>query len=149
MPPKLKIEWIQTSTDGLSTGTKMSSIRKNTYDELISLRDYRGPVVTVECKGCRRSAELDRKKLVKQYGASLTFCCCARHKASFKVGRQVWRFVWAFLNRDLGPFASKSVTSSRSIVADFVKMLRVAERRLPKLEPTIMLATTKRLGELI
>ncbi|WP_225897148.1 hypothetical protein [Rhizobium phaseoli] len=81
MPPKLKIEWIQTSTDGLSTGTKMSSIRKNTYDELISLRDYRGPVVTVECKDCRRSGELDRKKLVKQYGASLTFMQLRRRLA--------------------------------------------------------------------
>lgn len=61
---KPKIEWIQTNTDGLSTGTKMSSIRKNTYYELLSLRDYPGPVVTVECKHCRRSGELDRKKLV-------------------------------------------------------------------------------------
>lgn len=49
MPPKLKIEWIQTSTDGLSTGTKISSIRKNTYDELTRSCLW-SLAITIECK---------------------------------------------------------------------------------------------------
>lgn len=51
----------------------MSSIRKNTYGEPTTLRDYRGSVITVECRACDRNARLDRKALVKQYGASFTF----------------------------------------------------------------------------
>ncbi|EJZ18456.1 hypothetical protein RCCGEPOP_25552 [Rhizobium sp. Pop5] len=51
----------------------MSSIRKNTYDDPTTLRDFRGSVVTVECTACDRKTELDRKTLVKQYGASFTF----------------------------------------------------------------------------
>ncbi|PDT15418.1 hypothetical protein CO670_17760 [Rhizobium sp. J15] len=51
----------------------MSSIRKNTYEEPATLRDFRGSVVTVECIACDRTTELDRKTLVKQYGASFTF----------------------------------------------------------------------------
>ncbi|MGO7804842.1 hypothetical protein ACC694_21040, partial [Rhizobium ruizarguesonis] len=51
--------------------TKMSLMRKYTYDELAALRDSQGPVITVEYEECGRSGELDRKKLVKQYGASV------------------------------------------------------------------------------
>ncbi|ASS56433.1 hypothetical protein CHR56_18745 [Rhizobium leguminosarum bv. viciae] len=50
----------------------MSSIRKNTYGEPTTLRDYCGTVITVECRACDRNAKLDRKALVKQYGASFT-----------------------------------------------------------------------------
>lgn len=51
----------------------MSSIRKNTYEDPTTLRDFRGSVVSVECIACDRNTELDRKILVKQYGASFTF----------------------------------------------------------------------------
>lgn len=40
---------------------------------LLTLREFRGPVITVECRACGRAAELDRKALVKQYGANLRF----------------------------------------------------------------------------
>ncbi|WP_245510026.1 hypothetical protein [Rhizobium leguminosarum] len=48
-------------------------MRKNTYAGKMTLRDYHGTVVTVECRVCARGAKLDRKALVKQYGASFTF----------------------------------------------------------------------------
>lgn len=48
-------------------------MRKYTYDDLTTLRDFRAPVITVACRSCDRTGELDRKKLVKLYGASLTF----------------------------------------------------------------------------
>lgn len=51
----------------------MSSIRKNIGSELVTLRDYRAATITVECKPCARKGELDRKALVKQHGADLTF----------------------------------------------------------------------------
>jgi hypothetical protein len=40
---------------------------------LPTLRDYKGAVITVECRRCDRRAELDRKALVKQFTASLPF----------------------------------------------------------------------------
>ncbi len=40
---------------------------------LLTLRGFRGPVITAECRTCDMSIELDRKMLVKQYGASLKF----------------------------------------------------------------------------
>lgn len=39
---KPKDEWIQSRNKEPSTGSKMSSMRKYTYVELISLRAYRG-----------------------------------------------------------------------------------------------------------
>ncbi|MGO8336912.1 hypothetical protein ACC778_32900 [Rhizobium ruizarguesonis] len=68
---KPKDEWIQSRNEEPSTGSKMSLMRKYTYDELAALRDSQGPVITVEYEECGRSGELDRKKLVKQYGASV------------------------------------------------------------------------------
>ena len=34
---------------------------------LLTLRDFKGPVITVECKPCGQQGELDRKALVKQF----------------------------------------------------------------------------------
>ncbi|WP_245517863.1 hypothetical protein [Rhizobium leguminosarum] len=48
-------------------------MRKNTYAGKMTLRDYHGTVVTVECRVCAPGAKLDRKALVKQYGADCTF----------------------------------------------------------------------------
>lgn len=40
---------------------------------LLTLKDFRAPVITAECRPCDMSIELDRRTLVKQYGASLRF----------------------------------------------------------------------------
>jgi hypothetical protein len=40
---------------------------------LPTLRDYSGRVITVECRACKVSAELDREELVKRYGAGVRF----------------------------------------------------------------------------
>ena len=40
---------------------------------LLTLRDFKGPVITVRCKPCGQQGELDRKALVKQFGASMRF----------------------------------------------------------------------------
>lgn len=48
---------------------------------LPALRDFTGPVITVECKPCGRRAELDRKVLVKQFGASMRFVDLRRRMA--------------------------------------------------------------------
>ena len=51
----------------------MSPVRKNTYSQVLTLREFRSPTISVECPACDRRAELDRQALVKQYGASLSF----------------------------------------------------------------------------
>ncbi len=40
---------------------------------LLTLRDFRAQVITVECRACDMSTELDRSVLVKRYGASTRF----------------------------------------------------------------------------
>jgi len=45
----------------------------NTYDPLLTLREFRQPMIKVECRACARSGEFDRQAHVKQYGASLSF----------------------------------------------------------------------------
>lgn len=40
---------------------------------LLTLREFRSPVITAECRACDRYVELDRKMLVRQYGASIRF----------------------------------------------------------------------------
>ena len=40
---------------------------------LLTLRDFRAPVITVECRACDMTTELDRSALVKRYGATLRF----------------------------------------------------------------------------
>ena len=40
---------------------------------LETLRDYRGATIDVECKPCQRHATFERKALVRQFGASVTF----------------------------------------------------------------------------
>jgi hypothetical protein len=47
-------------------------MRKNSCDER-TLRQYRGSVISFECSICDRRTELDRKTVVSQYGASLSF----------------------------------------------------------------------------
>lgn len=46
---------------------------------LLTLRDFKGPVITVECKPCGQQGELDRKALVKQFGASMRFGSAPSH----------------------------------------------------------------------
>ncbi|NEK38208.1 hypothetical protein [Rhizobium leguminosarum] len=48
---------------------------------LLTLRDFKAPVITVECKPCGRQGELDRKALVKQFGASMRFVDLRRRMA--------------------------------------------------------------------
>jgi hypothetical protein len=48
---------------------------------LLTLRDYKGAIITVECKACNRHGELDRKALVKQHGAGLSFADLRRRVA--------------------------------------------------------------------
>jgi hypothetical protein len=48
---------------------------------LLTLRDFRGAIITVECKACNRRGELDRKALVKQHGAGLSFADLRRRVA--------------------------------------------------------------------
>jgi hypothetical protein len=48
---------------------------------LLTLRDFKGTEITVECKPCRQQAELDRKALVKQFGASMRFVDLRRRMA--------------------------------------------------------------------
>lgn len=48
---------------------------------LLTLRDFKGPVITVECKPCGQRGELDRKALVKQFGASMRFVDLRRRMA--------------------------------------------------------------------
>jgi len=48
---------------------------------LPTLRDFKGPVITVECKPCGQQVELDRKALVKQFGASMRFVDLRRRMA--------------------------------------------------------------------
>lgn len=48
---------------------------------LLTLRDFKGPVITVECKPCGRQGELDRKALVKQFGTSMRFVDLRRRMA--------------------------------------------------------------------
>jgi hypothetical protein len=48
---------------------------------LPTLRDFRGEIITVECKACNRRGELDRKALVKQHGAGLSFADLRRRVA--------------------------------------------------------------------
>ncbi|MDQ0322987.1 hypothetical protein QO002_005193 [Pararhizobium capsulatum DSM 1112] len=40
---------------------------------LLTLREFRSPIITAECRACDRYIELDRKTLVRQYGASIRF----------------------------------------------------------------------------
>ena len=40
---------------------------------LLTLRDFKGPVITGQCKPCGQQGKLDRKSLVKQFGASMRF----------------------------------------------------------------------------
>ena len=40
---------------------------------LLTLREFTGSSITAECRTCDKSVELDRKTLVKQYGAGLRF----------------------------------------------------------------------------
>lgn len=49
--------------------------------DLLTLRDFKGPVITVECKPCGQQGELDRKALVKQFGASMRFVDLRRRMA--------------------------------------------------------------------
>lgn len=42
-------------------------------EKLETLRDFRGSTINVECKPCQRHATFERKALVKQFGASVTF----------------------------------------------------------------------------
>lgn len=58
----------------------MPSIRKNAYDGL-TLREFREATIAVACLVCDRHGELDRRTLVKQYGASLTFVTLRRRVA--------------------------------------------------------------------
>jgi hypothetical protein len=62
----------QTNSWSIATVSKMSSMRKNTYNQL-TIREFRDPIISVECLACDRRADLDRQALVKQYGASLSF----------------------------------------------------------------------------
>jgi hypothetical protein len=48
---------------------------------LLTLRDYKSAIITVECKACNRHGELDRKALVKQHGAGLSFADLRRRVA--------------------------------------------------------------------
>jgi hypothetical protein len=50
-------------------------------NSLLTLREFKGPVITAECQGCDKSVELDRKALVKQYGAGLKFVELTRRLA--------------------------------------------------------------------
>jgi hypothetical protein len=58
---------------------------KNEKDDamsgLLTLRNYRGAIITVECKACNRRGELDRKALMKQHGAGLSFADLRRRVA--------------------------------------------------------------------
>lgn len=59
----------------------MSSIRKNTYVPALTLREFKSPVIAVVCGACNRRGELDRKALVRQLGADLTFVQLRRRVA--------------------------------------------------------------------
>ncbi|MHC2733356.1 hypothetical protein GFM09_27615 [Rhizobium leguminosarum bv. viciae] len=48
---------------------------------MLTLRDFKGTVITVECKPCGQQGELDRKALVKQFGASMRFVDLRRRMA--------------------------------------------------------------------
>ncbi len=48
----------------------------------LTLKGFRGPVITAECRSCDMSVELDRKALVKQYGASFRFVELRRRLAT-------------------------------------------------------------------
>jgi|GEM_PF-3553803 len=45
----------------------------DTIELEMSVRQVRNPAIKVECIRCDRQGELDRKKLVRLYGADLTF----------------------------------------------------------------------------
>jgi hypothetical protein len=47
-------------------------MRKNSCDDA-TLRDDRDAAITIECDACDRRSDLDRKALIKQYGATLSF----------------------------------------------------------------------------
>jgi hypothetical protein len=49
----------------------MSPIRKNSCEA--TLRDVRTSIITLVCELCDMHCDLDRKVLVKRYGASLSF----------------------------------------------------------------------------
>ncbi|MGO4569614.1 hypothetical protein AB4Z52_32370 [Rhizobium sp. 2YAF20] len=55
--------------------------KDNEMSGLLTLRDFRGAIITVECKACNRHGELDRKALVKQHGAGLSFADLRRRVA--------------------------------------------------------------------
>jgi hypothetical protein len=42
-------------------------------EKLETLREFRGSTINVECKPCQRHATFERKALVKQFGATVTF----------------------------------------------------------------------------
>lgn len=48
---------------------------------LLTLRDFKGPVITVQCKPCGQKGELDRKTLVREFGASMRFVDLRRRMA--------------------------------------------------------------------
>lgn len=48
---------------------------------LLTLRDFKGPVIIVQCKPCGQRGELDRRALVKQFGGSMRFVDLRRRMA--------------------------------------------------------------------
>lgn len=40
---------------------------------LLTLRDFRAPVISMECRACDKSAEFERKALVRQFGTGVRF----------------------------------------------------------------------------
>jgi hypothetical protein len=40
---------------------------------LVTLRNYRGETVEISCRRCNKHAFIDRKALVKKFGAEMTF----------------------------------------------------------------------------
>lgn len=65
----------------------MLNVMKNIVDEkrdmsgLLTLRDFKGPVITVQCKPCGQLGELDSKALVREFGASMRFADLRRRMA--------------------------------------------------------------------
>jgi hypothetical protein len=56
-------------------------MRKNTYTSFVTLREFRGATIAVECVTCDRRDTLDRQTLVKRYGADLSFAALRRRLA--------------------------------------------------------------------
>ncbi|QFY62395.1 hypothetical protein FZ934_08295 [Rhizobium grahamii] len=48
----------------------MLRMRKNSCDQ-ITVRQHRAPIIALECDICDRRTDLDRKVVVRQFGASL------------------------------------------------------------------------------